>query len=202
MTSSLASLERNVVEFRPEVEKKTKTVDLVAKGFPKRHVSRIPQMTGPSFDRAKELLDVILGGDSLIVLAGHRGPGKTQMATFWASHFKRPRYFKASRLMQLLRGEYSGDDGKLKESAKAISNAKKCQYLVLDEIAEMKWTDYERQEITTLLDERYDDQLSTVLITNTVGDEDIQCEIGYSAYSRAVETGGIVKCDWPSYRTV
>lgn len=202
LKTSLKSLESKVVDFRPEEEKAAKSVNLVKKGFPRRHVSRVPEMVGPSKDKADDLLATILRGDSLIVLAGNRGPGKTQMATFWATKFKRPRYFKAIRLIEAFRGRFS-DDRKTQEASElALNNARKCEYLVIDELSELSWSDFESQQITALLDERYDDELSTVLITNTVEDEEIQSEIGYSAYSRAKETGGVVKCDWPSYRKI
>lgn len=191
----IETVEERVIEaplFRP--------ANLIKRGFPERHVETLPEMFGPSKDKCEELRSVISSGDALIILTGKRGPGKTQMATSWATTFKKPRYFKAQRLIKAFRGEFADDREVNAEAELTRQNARHCDYLVIDELIELSWTVYTRSEFTTLIDERYDNRKATVLITNTVGDDEVQAEVGFSAFSRAVETGGIVECDWPSYR--
>lgn len=85
------------------------------------------------------------------------------------------------------------------EAANTLRKAHKCSYLVIDEFSELAGSDYERRTLTNLIDHRYDDMKTTVIITNAKPDKLAQ-QVGRSVYSRASEVGGIVYCDWPSYR--
>jgi DNA replication protein DnaC len=60
-------------------------------------------------------------------------------------------------------------------------------------------TPWEDRLLTHLIDRRYASEKDTLLITNQSKESFIQ-SIGPSAASRIVEVGGIVTCDWPSYR--
>ena len=71
--------------------------------------------------------------------------------------------------------------------------------LVLDEAQERGDTDWENRMLTYLIDRRYGEMKDTLLVSNLKAD-DFRSAIGLSIYSRLVETGGIVVCDWPSFR--
>ena len=54
-------------------------------GYPQRHRENLDTMRGPGLAKAEELLWRVMAGDCLLLLFGDRGPGKTQMATWWAA---------------------------------------------------------------------------------------------------------------------
>lgn len=174
---------------------------LADNGFPARHIDTLDAMTGPGLEKAKALLPKIDAGDCLLVLCGDRGPGKTQMATFWAERTPvRSRYFKAHDLMEAIRKAFRDDDKDRHEADKTLKAARKVPFLVLDEFSELAGSDFERRTLTNILDHRYDSLLRTVIITNH-HEAEASAAVGRSIWSRAQETGGTVNCNWPSYRT-
>jgi DNA replication protein DnaC len=168
-------------------------------GFPRRHIAALDGMKGPSLEKAQELEDLVKGKDCLIVLCGDRGPGKTQMATYWAQFFKYSAYFKAHDLVRSIRGEFSQDDKTRKASERAYAKATKRDYLVIDEFAELAGSDYERRTITNIIDHRYDNLKATVIVTNAPKAK-LQDEVGSSIISRCSQIGGVIDCNWASYR--
>ena len=172
---------------------------LIKRGFPKRHVSKLCDMKGKGMEKAAEFESKATGSDCMLLLCGDRGPGKTQMATYWASKVKNSRYFRAHDLMRAIRGEFSDVKQDAIESKQTMENAKSCAFLVLDEYSELAGSEYDKRTLTNLLDHRYGDQKSTIIITNTPINQAPE-EVGRSAWSRFEETGGIIHCDWASYR--
>lgn len=173
--------------------------------FPHRHVQAVESAaSGESYEKMLSLKDRVVGrADSLLILCGDRGGGKTQMATWWAQCRLQAGmpcgwYYKAHDLLELIRQQYEG--GQLAEDARrTLRQAKKTSYLVIDEFSELSGTEWERRTLTNLIDHRYDSLLTTILITNHK-QQDIPAALGRSIWSRAEETGGIVNCDWGSYR--
>jgi DNA replication protein DnaC len=72
--------------------------------------------------------------------------------------------------------------------------------LVIDEAHERGETAWEDRMLNYIVDTRYADMRDTVLISNQTA-EDFRTAIGSSIYSRLTEVGGILVCDWPSYRS-
>lgn len=172
---------------------------LSERGFPSRHISTIGKMDGPGWRKAKELETKATGKDCMLILCGDRGPGKTQIATYWASKLKSSRYYRAHDLMEAIRGKFSDIKAEALESKQTLTDAKQCALLVLDEYSELAGSEYDKRTLTNLLDYRYGEKKSTIIITNTSIDK-APAEVGRSVWSRFEETGGIVLCDWPSYR--
>jgi len=172
---------------------------LAERGFPGRHVQALGGMNGPGLAKAQELEQRATGRDCMLILCGDRGPGKTQIATYWAGKVKNSRYFRAHDLMRAIRGEFSDDKRDAAKAKETMANAKHCAFLVLDEYSELAGSEYDKRTLTNLLDHRYGEQLSTIIITNTPI-EQAPAEVGRSAWSRFEETGGIVHCNWASYR--
>jgi len=173
---------------------------LAERGFPKRHINTLGSMTGKGMVKAMELEERATGQDCMLILCGDRGPGKTQIATYWASKVKNSRYFRAHDLMRAIRGEFSEDNYDATKAKQTLYNAKTCTFLVLDEYSELAGSEYDKRTLTNLIDHRYGEQRATVIITNTPI-EQAPAEVGRSAWSRFEETGGIVHCDWASYRS-
>lgn len=170
-------------------------------GFPKRAMDKLNEMFGPSLAKAEELLPLILAGDAILLLHGDRGPGKTQMATWWA--FQRGlkglatgRYVKAFDLLGMIKESW---ESKRASESMVIRGFKKTPFLVIDEFQERSESDWDNRTLTNILDHRYDSRLVTVLIAN-LRREDLKERIPASILSRAEEVGGRVFCNWPSYR--
>lgn len=172
-------------------------------GYPRRHIKMIPKMTGPSLEEAKKRTERILRGDCIFLLSGDRGPGKTQMAAFWGQQClleeKSTRYHKAHSFLCTIRDQFGNNEHRAETAREILQRAKKVHLLVIDECSELAGTDWEKRTMTEIIDERYDNELSTVIITNHAPKEAVK-EVGPSIWSRAEETGGIVVCDWESYR--
>ena len=209
MEAVLPTLDK-LIEAAPDIAPEPETVSmfpsseamrdhLINRGFPKRHVSKLDDMNGKGMEKASEFETKATGSDCMLLLCGDRGPGKTQMATYWASKVKNSRYFRAHDLMRAIRGEFSDVKQDAIESKQTMENAKSCAFLVLDEYSELAGSEYDKRTLTNLLDHRYGDQKSTIIITNTPIKQ-APDEVGRSAWSRFEETGGIIHCDWASYR--
>lgn len=172
-------------------------------GFPARHIANLMQMHGDGLNKALELEERVIGGDCLLILCGDRGPGKTQIATKWAEMAAKrdqgSRYFKSHDLLGIIKQQFE-DDRQLKGKAReTLQQAKKVSLLILDEWSELAGTNWEQRTLTNLIDHRYDNLLSTVIITNHKPAE-AAAAVGRSIWSRAEETGGVVNCNWKSYR--
>lgn len=182
-----------------EIEEK-----LRAKGYPERHRLNLEKMYGPGLDKARSLLSRIIAKDSLLTLIGDHGPGKTQIATWWAA--KRLEagtgcglYTKTADLIGEIKATWSDGGKSVGTENDVLKKYRTARYLVLDEFHERGASDWEARTINNILDHRYDAMLVTVIIAN-MSPEDFQTQISPSIRSRAEETGGLIVCDWPSYR--
>lgn len=177
---------------------------LKERGFPARHIEQLRLgLSGPGAEKAKELLPKVMG-DSLLFLIGDRGPGKTQMATFWA--FERMKagkfpgwYRKTSDLIGEIKQTWHDGGKSIGGENDLLKKYRKTDFLVLDEFHERGSSDWESRTLVNIIDHRYDAMLATVLIAN-LSEAQVRKEIHPSILSRAEETGGLVVCDWGSYR--
>lgn len=137
----------------------------------------------------------------LIALIGPRGTGKTKLAADLIranSNFMRTsKYVKAIEVFVRIKGTYSA---KPKESEQdALDAFHKPSLLVLDELSERGESQWEERMLRLIIDKRYDDNKDTLLIGNFAFSE-LAKNIGDSIASRIQETGGVIQCDWPSFR--
>ena len=139
-----------------------------------------------------------------MILLGPRGTGKTQAAVEMSLkldlHLQeggRPIDHMYMPLGELLNKEKASWDDKTIESP--IKKAKSTGLLVLDEIQESSASDWERQQLTLLIDDRYRNMKRTILIGNLVksGLEDF---VSKSISSRIKETGQIIEKAGKRYR--
>lgn len=175
-------------------------------GYPERHIKRCAEgLHGPALAKCDELWPRVRSGDCLLLLVGIRGPGKTQMATEWARRRvcelgKSPgRYVKCADLIGEIKATWH-DGGKAVGSEQdVLRKYRRTRYLVIDEFHERGASDWESRALVNIIDHRYDAMLATVIIANLSEQEAAQ-QINPSILSRANETGGLIVCDWGSYR--
>lgn len=148
----------------------------------------------------------LVEGDALLVLLGPRGTGKTQAAVelslYLDLHLKGidPSYITThyySPLGELLNKEKASWSDKGMESP--LKRAKTCGLLVLDEIQESTASDWERQTLTLLVDDRYRNMKRTMLIGN-LSQKGLSDFLSDSVRSRIKETGSIVEMAGKRYR--
>ena len=172
-----------------------------SQGFPVRHIGKLDSMFGPSLEKAESLKERAFN-DALLLLFGDRGPGKTQIATWWA--YQRGLagkfvgwYVKCTDLYSEIAATW---DKKSKvDEEDVLKKYRTTKFLVIDELQDIGTSDWHRRLLVNLIDHRYDDMLTTVLIAN-LSEDAANKEINPSIISRANETGGMIECKWESYR--
>jgi DNA replication protein DnaC len=148
-----------------------------------------------------------LGSGMLFALTGQFGCGKTVMAAVLlrrACHTKpsddpswvKPKYTTAPRLFRDVVPAFR-DDGP--SQAEMIARYTSPSLLVIDEAHVRADTVAEDRRLFEILDMRYGRKRDTVLISN-LGAEDFCAMIGPAATDRMAHCGGIIECNWPSYR--
>jgi len=176
-------------------------------GFPERHIQKLSDgLYGRGLDRARELWPKIQQLDTLVFLVGDRGPGKTQIATWWASELVRSvtssvRYVKCADLIGEIKATWHDGGKRVGTEQDVMRKFRRAKYLVIDEFHERGSSDWESRCLINLIDHRYDAMLATVIIAN-LSEEKAMEEINPSLISRAQQTGGMVVCDWESYRVM
>jgi DNA replication protein DnaC len=202
-TSLQANMDGATETERPRVatDAHAKALSELERGdFPLRHRNGLESMTGPGLARAKSLIPRAKR-DSMFLLAGTRGNGKTQLATYLAyqrrvAHGKPAgRYIKALNLFEALKESW----GSRKTEDSILRPYRSAGLLVIDEIHERGESDWENRKLVNLLDHRYDRMLVTILLGNIEAGR-AEAELSPSIISRMKETGGVIECDWPSYR--
>jgi DNA replication protein DnaC len=173
--------------------------DMEKVGYPLRAILSLPKMTGRGLKAAEQLLPLAMG-DGLVILAGNPGTGKTVIATWlgWKRIEKGKGAGKFLTAYELF-GRMKQCWGKNEDSEAVLQAWKKTSFLVIDEAQTRAGTDWENNVLDELINARYAKMLPTVLIANT-SPADAQTLLGPRIMDRANECGGIVHCDWASYR--
>ena len=197
---------------RPKWQPSTKWKD---GGYPWRHCQALQRelertglpwlyWTEPATTDLLRAAKELKAGDSLMILLGPRGTGKTQAAVEMSLkldlHLQEgglPIDHMYMPLGELLNKEKSSWDDKTMESP--IKKAKKTGLLVLDEIQESSASDWERQQLTLLIDDRYRNMKRTILIGNLVR-SGLEEFLSKSISSRIKETGQIIEMAGKRYR--
>lgn len=143
-----------------------------------------------------------LGSGFLCAMIGGRGTGKTQLAERLIHHHAMKsvkfsaRYCPIVAIFMAIRETFrDGGPTELEAAAEFI----RPQMLVIDEAHERSESEWENRILNYIIDQRYSHKKDTLLISNQKPDE-FKASIGPSIYSRLTETGGIIPCDWGSFR--
>jgi len=143
-------------------------------------------------------------GDCMLVLLGPRGTGKTQAAVEMALDIDCV-MVEEDREISHMYATLSELFGKEKASwsdpmmSSPLDKAKEVGLLVLDEIQEVMASDWEKQALTLLIDDRYRNMKRTILIGNLTKDG-LGDFFSKSISSRVKETGTIIEMAGKRYR--
>lgn len=167
---------------------------------PRRHVDFAPAVTGPWGD-AFTKLSKRLGSGFLVALIGTRGNGKTQIGVelmkVSTDNLKSARFTTATRFFMAMKSTYRKDSEETE--AGVLATFCKPSLLVIDEAARRAETTWENNLLFELLNDRYNALKDTIMICN-MGRAEFEQSLGASLVSRMNETGGIIECNWPSFR--
>jgi len=168
---------------------------------PKRQLANLDLDRSGAWGQKHQKIGSMLGTGFIVALIGHRGNGKTQMAVELirrcAQDGKRSLYATATEFFMDIKATYRQD---AKESERnVIQRYGQPALLVLDEIGKRGETDWEDRLLFELVDRRYRDVKDTLLLSNQEGAQ-FEAAVGAAITSRLNETGGIVECDWESFR--
>jgi len=145
----------------------------------------------------------------IVILSGPRGTGKTQMATelglLWhrgkvLSQDGRSHSMQYSPLSDLYENEKAAWNRREGGNSKGpLAAAGACSFLVLDEIQDVMNSDWEKVQLTRLIDRRYAAVKRTVIITNLKA-ESMRKFLGESPWSRIRETGILIEMTGRNFR--
>lgn len=203
--SKFATLSDDEIRAREDeqrdAERRRKGAEHLAKAnIPPRHRTDIAAR-GEGWLKVRAAIRHTLGSGFIIGIVGRRGTGKTQLAVeilkSCARAGNRPFYCTAMGFFLDIKESFrtNGSEKAVIESYVTPS----C--LVIDEMQERGETAWEDRLLTHLIDRRYQSQKDTLLLSNQTKDAFL-ASIGESVASRILETGGVVTCDWPSYRSL
>lgn len=185
--------------------------DMEQSGYSLRSIRALSDAKGPAVEKAASLLPKMLS-DGIILLLGPTGRGKTVMAAWIArerqkSGKKCGQFLSAYGLFSTVKSTYGGKSQRETaagnmvplDSAHLIREWSKAKFLVIDEIQTRAETPWEDAMLEEIINNRYGAMLPTLLIAN-LDAEKAQTSLGPRVIDRARECGGIVNCNWSSYR--
>lgn len=150
-----------------------------------------------STDRQKAIVAYLKQGKSAI-LYGSNGTGKTHLAYAYCFHQYYqgffPRYILAFDFFNEIRRSFN--DGK---SEDVVRKYAMYDFLVIDEIDKTHGSQMEFTYLYSLINNRYNDMLPTVLITNAKPDE-FAMIVGTSVLDRIGSDGKIIELSGENYR--
>ncbi|MFQ5502381.1 MAG: ATP-binding protein [Phycisphaerae bacterium] len=172
-------------------------------GFPRRQALRLSvglNSEHKAWNKQRDTLQTAIGSGFLIALLGKRGTGKTQLALHAAAvcavNGRSIKYVRAMDVFLRIRETYADPD--LTEIA-VVDEFCSPQLLVVDEVQERGDTEFEGRILNYLIDRRYGDMTDTLVVGNLTG-EAFHESLGSSITDRLRETGGIIECNWDSFR--
>lgn len=189
---------------RKQPEHNALRIQLLAEAtLPKLHEANAQETTDKAHPWSKcySLVQSRIGTGFVIALLGTRGAGKTQLATSilldGINRGMRSRFVTVTRLLMEIKASYAKDP---KESElQVIDRFTRYKLLVIDEVSRRSEKDWNDLLLFELLNARYNSQHGTILISNETREAFGQA-IGASMLDRMKETGGIIECNWPSFR--
>jgi len=166
---------------------------------PVRHM-RCPVNQSAEWDVKFQSVKAILNTGFLVAVLGDRGTGKTQLAVELMRKFAQDSglllYVWAVEIFMAIKEAFHKDGPSERQQ---IDRFVRPDLLVIDEAHERGETEWENRMFSHLIDRRYAAMKDTLLLSNSTSDE-FKASVGPSIYSRLIETGGIIECNWESFR--
>ena len=137
---------------------------------------------------------------SIFAIIGKRGTGKTQIGVVAVAETIRTQAQPARRVHLL---DLLGDLKRRITDADPEGDWARAWVrpvlLVIDEITHRLATDWTALNLQRLLDRRYEQMRKTILIGN-ITESELPAVLGPSTSDRLNEAGGVIVCEWPSFR--
>lgn len=171
-----------------------------AANLPKRHLACDVDRSG-TWGKTESGLRARLGAGCTLALIGGNGPGKTQMAVELAKDAMRAgsRVHYTTAVEMIMHFKEPFNPGAKETERGIMGQYRRYGLLIIDEYHEKRETDWERQTLFELLNKRYADMTDTILISNLPA-SGMASIVGPSIADRMREGGGIIECNWPSFR--
>jgi DNA replication protein DnaC len=137
-----------------------------------------------------------------LIIHGSPGTGKTHMICAFLQwcHKYRAEYWKLSDIIRTVKDGYSshGEETELH----FIKRLAEIPILAIDEIGRQGGTAFEGNFMFDLLDDRYDNLLPTILVSNlpVEGNPSMTSYLGISVMDRINENSLDIPCEWGNYR--
>lgn len=168
--------------------------------LPERHLRAVNAEECDEWIRARDSIVSRVGRGFSVALLGGRGTGKTQLGVHvlvgGCLANRSARYAKAMDFFLAVRATYKSEE---KSELDAVAEFVGPLMLVLDELQVRGESEFEDRMLTYMLDKRYDAMKDTILIANLTPEE-FEASMGYSIADRMVEAGGVIVCNWKSFR--
>jgi DNA replication protein DnaC len=136
-----------------------------------------------------------------LVLCGKPGTGKTHLACAIAQamidQLRSAMFATVISAIRHIKDTYRKDSER--SETDAVNDFLRPDLLILDEIGAQVGSDHEKMLLFEIINERYQDCLPTILISNLNADE-LKTYLGDRVMDRFRESGAIVAFDWASYR--
>jgi len=137
-----------------------------------------------------------------LVLTGGPGTGKTHLACAVAGaviheHLSSAKFYTVIEAVRTIKDTYR-KDSPISEQ-KAINNFLNMKLLILDEVGVQFGTEHEKILLFEILNGRYQNCLSTILISN-LSATDLEAFLGQRVMDRYRECGAVIAFDWESQR--
>lgn len=179
------------------------STDLILRsGIPERHKNTTPDKTGMWWETCQRVLSGISKnkGRTIALVSNKRGTGKTQIGCEAIKHLCRlgfPCKFTTSMgILMQVRATYNGG---AKTEIEIMAEYASPKLLVIDEYARHKENEFADSVFFHILNTRYNQMKETIIISNQSANE-FTDSIGVSIASRMQETGGVIQCEWDSFR--
>jgi DNA replication protein DnaC len=136
---------------------------------------------------------------ALIALLGEAGPGKTWLACAAVldacREGRRAEYVETADFFDAVKETYSG----VGRESSVIRSFVEPSLLVLDEIEVCAATTWEDQKLNRLINKRYADRKTTILVSNLDAGA-FEKRVGLRIADRFKDDGDVIRCNWGSIR--